>query len=656
MTVKIYNNSGAYNIYPVLTMGKDDPGKPDEWLQAEFKVPRTRTDDCLYHRAHNFRFYINPAIDTKTGKGDGIPPGGNVTITLPLYTQLVKDVTPKGDDQFIDWWNGGTIQIYEAIASTHKPPAAITAAYGSEKNPVSGIAGAASPACPACQPLKFFMDDSDLPKNDPSQLTEFTLGAKNPAPKEQPYAFVLDEHNVDFDISYVNVAHLPAAMEPVNNDQVGYVGTPQAIATFQTALNNFLKAPAFQGWPQFVDSQKKSLLPIPKLPSVLEVFARLTGTNAPADLTPLQPPQSWPNNLWPPIQALRTNWRKYAEDCSSGTCKPGLCQHSATGNKTFCDALLDVKKLFHDNYDNYVKVYRTNRSCDSKKKPVTLTESLMLSHVYGWSPFGENCTDARVNLLEETPGYHQGLDHAEYQRIKLEYDKLQYGKYTDTPSYAFDPWVVLIHGRDYVNAPNVYAYSVDDAVGNMQADADGFIIAVGGPGGLPNPKPATQPINVSIGYGGPFNIQFKSYRICKNDPSRDRPVNPAFASFIISANDPASCPVYFLDNKSPQQTYTFKLTTVPPYTLFTEQQVNDGIPKWNADTTAKWIDCTGNTGTPPFQPSSKTWCCDKKFSNGVWAYTTPDPHSAHRTQVHYVITTIPPQTTTTIGTACSQGQ
>ena len=42
-----------------------------------------------------------------------------------------------------------------------------------------------------------------------------------------------------------------------------------------------------------------------------------------------------------------------------------------------------------------------------------------------------------------------------------------------------------------MNAPYTYAYSVDDAVGNMQTDGTGLIIAVGGPDNLPNPNHVT---------------------------------------------------------------------------------------------------------------------------------------------------------------------
>ena len=77
MTIKIYNNTSpadGFNIYPVLTTGISNP---DKWLQLQF-----HNTGNSYGRNTGFRFYINPT-------GDGIPPGGHATITLPLYTKLV---------------------------------------------------------------------------------------------------------------------------------------------------------------------------------------------------------------------------------------------------------------------------------------------------------------------------------------------------------------------------------------------------------------------------------------------------------------------------------------------------------------------------------------------------------------------------------------
>lgn len=634
MTVKIFNDDPNHWVYPVLTTGK---GSQDIWLQAFFKVPANRVPNNLYPRGKNFRIYISPS-------GAGIAPGQSVSITLPLYTQLVSNVVPSQPDQYMDWWNGGTIQIY--VSDTANPPKALTEALNNrpDEHPVTQVySDLPSCAGTACQPLQFFSDDSDLPKNDPSQLVEYTLGARIALPVSNPDTDppnALDLRNVDFDVSYVNLAFAPAAMGPVDNDQVGYVGTPQHVDTFRTALNTFLAKANFPDWPRFVrtysDGTTETLL---KLPSPLELFSRLTaGALAPPDL---QPAPSWPTQLWPSVEALRTNWKTYAGTGNS----PGLCNTSASKD-TSCDAIVDAKKLMAANFDNYLKIFPSK--CNGT--PITLTDDKMIAHVYGWAPFTEAASGtgcgATDNLLENTPGY-QADNYAEYLRVKQEFDKLNYGT-TKDPQYVFNPWVVLIHGSSYVNAPNVYAYSVDDAVGNIQADGLGFVVDVGSTEHLENRLPASPPVTINYAIKGPPPVEFTHFRICQNDAAHDRTVNPFFASFIINANNPAKCPVFFFDNKPTPQLYTFTVAEPPPFTFFADQSKASWSPQ-----TAKVIACSGNKAGAP---SSATWCCDQSASNGVFAFSTPEPHNAHNILNNYVIAHGPEPQSSTPDKACNSGQ
>jgi hypothetical protein len=52
------------------------------------------------------------------------------------------------------------------------------------------------------------------------------------------------------------------------------------------------------------------------------------------------------------------------------------------------------------------------------------------------------------------------------------------------------------------------------------------------------------------------------------------------------------------------------------------------------------IDCSKNLTTPPFQQSSKAWCCSLTNSRGVFAYSQPDPHDPHQSLTH-IVSTIP---------------
>jgi hypothetical protein len=65
-----------------------------------------------------------------------------------------------------------------------------------------------------------------------------------------------------------------------------------------------------------------------------------------------------------------------------------------------------VTKLIDDNYQKYLQIFKTK--CDTNKQPVKNTDDRRLAHLYGFSPWVENCADAKVNLLQDTPGYFEG--------------------------------------------------------------------------------------------------------------------------------------------------------------------------------------------------------------------------------------------------------
>jgi len=552
MTIEIHNDSDRYSIYPVLSTGGHFP--IDTWMQAAFKIPKSQLADNPYPTPNTFRLYFNPT-------GTGIPPHSSITVTLPLYTQLVPtdQVNPKLADQYIDWWNGGRISLYASPYSDGAPPKALVADYTGRPSQrvLTPAAGAAVPTCATCQqPPEIFEDTGgELPSNDPVQIIEYTLGAIDLT--KDPYT--LDVKNVDYDVSYVDNVYLPAAMEPYNNPAVGWIGTIQEIDPFKDALRKFLAAPSFTGWPQYVDDAGETVL---KIPSALHIMQDQ------ANLTPAAP--------WAPIEKMKTLWTH----CTAGGAEP------------ICSNIRDVRDLFEANYTNYKNNYRTafQGACDQMKNPdpATLDENSMLAHVYAWTPFNANC-NAQTNLLEDTPGYQEN-NYLGYQAVKSEFDDLN-----NWPTGEFNPYVTLIHDPRYLNAQYVYAYSVDDAVGNMQTTGEGLIIAVGGSAGLPSQNPATSPIHVPFGWAATDAVRFVKYGICTNTPDQD--VNPNFTNFDLSANQLSDCTLSFMDNQNPASLYYFKITKQPPY----PSRPPDGQPIPAVNKTM--IDCSGNT-----QFVADTWC------------------------------------------------
>lgn len=559
MEIAIYNNDPDYNLYPVLTTGTSGS---DLWLRAWFGITNAEANQAAaagqpyYPKPNNFRLYLNPT-------GTGIPPNGSVVLRLPLITQLVPDsgVDPQAPDQYIDWWGGGRVDLFAAPVADGAPPPELTALYTSKPgqtviDPATLPQDAVPPECPDCQqPLQIFKDTQGVFKNNaPSQLTEYTLGTVDQG--TDPPTLGTYSGAVDIDVSYVDTAFLPAAMAPLNPDvsslnQVGYVGTPQSVALFKGALQRFIASGSpFAGWPQFLADGTR--LPLLKLASTAHAVA------GDPDLTPPA--------TWAPITALLANW----EACLPDTNQADICQ-----------AIRSVRELFIANYDNYQSIFPSQSSCNQTLGPVARTESLLIAHVYGFTPFGENCSDPTINLLENTPGYADN-NSAGFRVVKSTFDDLQYW-----PDGSFNPYVLLIHGSEYVDAPNVYAYSVDDAVGNLQADGIGFVIAVGGTAGLPNPNPASPPVNVNFGAPSDFGEWIK-YGVCTTDPTQMRDVNPNFRSiaFYVQQENLADCPISLLAKWSPngeQVVYSFKLKT-----LNFPKGSNSLDPSTHAP-----IDCTG---------------------------------------------------------------
>jgi hypothetical protein len=668
MTIQIFNNDPNHWIYPVLTTGK---GPVDIWMQAWFSVTTSQLPSNPYPRRKNYRLYINPS-------GAGIPPNTGITLTLPLFTQLQDPINPNPPacqpasctDTFVDWWNGATILLYVNTSPTPQGSLRDALARPTQQVVTVNSSSAISPTCvavqsagpspppaPTCQTLTIYSDDSDLPKADGNQLLEYTLGARNdPSPDNaaKGIVYALDTRNVDFDVSYVNVAFAPAVMGVYKNDQIGYTGTPKTVDDFRSDLTQFVQD--FSGWPQFVKIFDNIPLPPatpPKYASPLEVFARLGGKDAPTDLTAVPDPMAkWPTSLWKPIAALRTGWTTYAGTVTgnsdgsytttNGTCGPIPAPGAAV--VTFCDAIVAVKGILLLNYANYRSIFSTK--CAGL--PVVVTDNLLIQHAYGWGPWTESATSnpndgcpAAVNLLQDTPGYFTIVDrlkntkdYTNYLTVKTGFDRLNYGL-LPMEGYSFNPWVKLIHGDQstnpvkYINTKCAYAYSVDDALGNVQAEGQGFIVDVGSTINLENQTPCSAPIQISLGYSVNDPIRFTQYAICDTTADRIRPINPAFPAFVISSNNPAGCPVYVWDNKATPQLYTFTVNvtaaTLDQMFPFFQHPTSEWQPiKWipfpppnpvngyPPGSTAFPIKCGGNT--PPilhFNPRAQTGAATK---------------------------------------------
>ena len=297
-------------------------------------------------------------------------------ITLPLYTQLTASVDPTKPNQYAEWWQGQNMQIF--ASATNTAPLAYQNSLSGKARPDQKklLSAASNPTWPTCVDqnnvacplglMAFFTDDKGtLPKYGPSQLVEATLGATQvQTVVNDSLPISLNVTQADFDVSYVNVAYIAAAMGPYKNNQSGYVGSPLLISQFQPKLMNFEKK---FNWPTFIDLDGTKPA-IPKLPSTLELLARLSGANAPMDLPPVK---TWPTDVWPPIQQIRTDWATYSS----------TCQQAPKDSRRFATQSFDVRDLLAANFKQYQALFAAGK-CNGK--PVTETPDRIIAHVYGW--------------------------------------------------------------------------------------------------------------------------------------------------------------------------------------------------------------------------------------------------------------------------------
>jgi hypothetical protein len=430
---------------------------------------------------------------------------------------------------------------------------------------------------------------------------EYSLGAIPTTNLPPPHPkYYLQTNNVDFDISYVNFAFLPGVVESYisppdtaningSSNYPGYFGSPKPIMTVQQDIERFLGAASpYQGWPQFTPPSPPQACVLPpqtkeliKVPAPLQVFASMECVDCktvetldkfvlPAGIytAPPCPPTKVavgdgdndllaPECLWTPIKTLVDLWRH--------------CTTDTTDRSVTCNDIRTVNALFLANYASYTAHYKDvvagQTPCRQDRDPIPLNLSTLLGHVYGWTPFNDGCP-AQWNTLEGGHvEYPQFPANPDYPTQKMTFDRLNKGEQLslDDTHPLFNPYVLLVHDRSYMDATNVYAYSVDDALGNFQGEGTGLIVAVGGTKGLPNPNPATAP--VYFGFGGTERdpVHFTNYSICNE--SRNRAIDYRFDSVLNIWNtktaDIMKCPIALGDNVF--NTYSARILKGPPY-------------------------------------------------------------------------------------------
>lgn len=179
------------------------------------------------------------------------------------------------------------------------------------------------------------------------------------------------------------------------------------------------------------------------------------------------------------------------------------------------------------------------------------TLAQLIPRVYGWVAFTGACG---LNPLASTPGY---------SAAETAYHTLQY---FFNPNYAgdFNPYVQLVH---VALAMNVYAYSIDDAVGNINTIGNGIVITMGGANGLSNPLQYNTANITTVGPGTPPPLSpdpvFTRFGVCSSTASSGSLARGAPFSFQIPANQ-YPCEITLEDSNN--VLYHFTVLSSAPFT------------------------------------------------------------------------------------------
>lgn len=199
---------------------------------------------------------------------------------------------------------------------------------------------------------------------------------------------------------------------------------------------------------------------------------------------------------------------------------------------------LQVNDLFQKNYN----------VC-SAGSPTQLD---LIQHIYGWVSF----TSCGLNPLASTPG-------ADYPASESAYHTLQYAFHPDYTG-DFNPYVQLVHTA---LGMNVYAYSIDDAVGNINTIGDGVVIAVGGGTGLSNPLQYDTNKITTVGPGTPPpgspDPVFTRFGVCSSSASTGLLARGAPFSFQLADNK-YPCEITLQDSND--VLYHFTVLSAAPFT------------------------------------------------------------------------------------------
>jgi hypothetical protein len=444
----------------------------------------------------------------------GLPAHSYVTVPVPMAI-----------------WDSGRLQLVEDTASTRSFFLSSTNPFNYHSDAhefvqsISSFQSAtyipnpnSNPPCTVVQdPMILFYHAGGLANgiaNDaPSQLTEFTIrDTTTPTSPVYPVASV----SFDYDLSYLDAMYLPVSLEALGGTnpqgkktQFGYVGTTLPYDKFESTVQAFVSGSllngylgAGKGWPQYytADPQKPPILTPFKIPGGNNVFQEsANGTSYPTatpynNLTSSQPTDTLPgtngNYAVDAIANLWFSWAKYykTQVNTSATPTPVFAKlMEATNLKTFDIQTGDATDVSRARAFSQTVWDVMNEFTTVPMFPPAgqlLPTSKLMQFILGDVQTNQSVTDQVIALM-------RGVPNNSYSST-LWYPTPGDPTTAGLAKYNLNPFVWLVHTPSNWDGQRIYAYaySVDDAFGNILVPNTGsLLVTISGPTGLKNTKP-----------------------------------------------------------------------------------------------------------------------------------------------------------------------
>ncbi|CDZ78488.1 hypothetical protein BN59_02798 [Legionella massiliensis] len=435
-----------------------------------------------------------------------------------------------------EWDRGGRVYLYD------QPPLSMQKEQlvpGSQNTPVQPVDGV-----PACFPNVYYGEA--LPLDNPSQLVEYTF----------------DPGFVDYDISSVDHMYLPVAVE-VSDGSIGYNGTGMDIQTFQGDIADFI---ADYNWPTYRLPPGSTNI---KIPGSYNVFVQQPSRSSfdPSNQQYMEQGQRDANNNLVIADTLFNRWNAWKTGKLNGK---DICTKDDAECLKFQSQVKEVWDEFAANAEAYKNQY---------EKPIT--DEDIVAHILGWVTFDKSQVPQWAGITGKAQTTYMALEYA-------------YKTHPDDPKYNLNPYVQFIH--DQLNA-NVYAFSVDDEVGNARRKGNSFTIAVAGLNGIKNKSQYTPPqmSNFMTNYGPGWT----SLKFCQSNDStqcQDNKLDPETPQSYPIPYDNSTIIYTKSDGTNKPQTLSFNVTKLTDSTAEVKncQQNGAAVPCSGSDPTSAQINVDFN--------------------------------------------------------------